>query len=758
MTHAGEKGREAERGEAGGCPEPELEGRILGGFRGDLPRAAAPLHYRAGLFLVAVAVTLLPLAYVGLVGATAYGVYHHATRNAAMLRAEKVRSASRGDTKARLFGYVVPLVIGGILLVFMVKPLFAPAPKAETPRRLRREDEALLFRFVDRLCQAVGSPRPADIAVVQDVNAAASPRRGLWSLLAGDLRLTIGLPLAAGLTLRQFAGVLGHEFGHFSQKGGMRLTYVIRSVNGWFARVVYERDRWDQWLVSWSRGIDLRVGVIFYAARLMVWLVRRILWALMMAGNMVSCYMLRQMEYDADRRETLLAGSETFAETMRRIVFLSVAEGRAQNDLSSAFTEGRLADSYPHMVVVCERQMPPELREEVTRREAQGRTAFLDTHPCGRDRMAAAAALRAAGLFGPEKSPGPDGQELPASVLFRDFEGLCRSLSMDTYRRVFGEAAAGAVLCPAAEIEQRQAAEEQVFGVLNRFFQGAFSPLRPLALPHTLPPEAGQGLADELRGARQAMLDAAPAYRAAFAAYDALDTASIEIEQGQALVEADFAIKPEQFHLPSTRASDVAQARGETRRKMDEMDEKLRPFESAAARRLVCALALGAGGTCGAPDVDAALAVLDVLRRGQEGLIELRNQSMALGVLLRVAPGHEKDSDLLRAVRGVAGRVHAGIAACRQAMGQTPYPLAHGKGGTLLRDYALVREPEKEDVGALAGAAEQLVRNTLALQARLVGRLALAAEGAEDRLGLARLPEMKPVAGEVAEGGQGETA
>ena len=57
-----------------------------------------------------------------------------------------------------------------------------------------------------------------------------------------DLVLTIGLPLVAGLSIREFGGVLAHEFGHFAQGGGMRLTALVRFVNGWFARVVYERD------------------------------------------------------------------------------------------------------------------------------------------------------------------------------------------------------------------------------------------------------------------------------------------------------------------------------------------------------------------------------------------------------------------------------------------------------------------------------------------------------------------------------------
>lgn len=62
-------------------------------------------------------------------------------------------------------------------------------------------------------------------------------------LFGNDLVLTIGMPLVLGLSLRQFAGVLAHEFGHFSQGAGMRLTFIIRTISVWFTRVVYERDQ-----------------------------------------------------------------------------------------------------------------------------------------------------------------------------------------------------------------------------------------------------------------------------------------------------------------------------------------------------------------------------------------------------------------------------------------------------------------------------------------------------------------------------------
>ncbi|MEM6778123.1 MAG: hypothetical protein AAF670_10745 [Planctomycetota bacterium] len=60
--------------------------------------------------------------------------------------------------------------------------------------------------------------------------------------------LTVGIPLITGLTAREFAGVLAHELGQFAHGASRRASYVVRSINHWFARVVYQRDQVDQWL------------------------------------------------------------------------------------------------------------------------------------------------------------------------------------------------------------------------------------------------------------------------------------------------------------------------------------------------------------------------------------------------------------------------------------------------------------------------------------------------------------------------------
>lgn len=138
-------------------------------------------------------------------------------------------------------------------------------------------------------------------------------RRGIASFLSADLVLTIGLPFLAAMDQRSLVGTIAHELGHFRQGAAMRLTYTVRRINGWFARVVYERDRFAEWLTETSRDVDVRVGVVLYAARLGVWVSRVILGAFMLIGHALSCLLMRRMEHDADRVAAAVAGSDASA-------------------------------------------------------------------------------------------------------------------------------------------------------------------------------------------------------------------------------------------------------------------------------------------------------------------------------------------------------------------------------------------------------------------------------------------------------------
>src|SRR3954454_10913275 len=229
-----------------------------------LPERIEPVR-RPRTFRIRLAYALLTLlavsaVYIALVVVTSYGVWSH-------LASEELAAGVR-----RLFVepalYAAFCVAGPILCLFLVKPLFT-ARRAKPPGlTLDRSAEPRLFAFVERLCAAQGAPAPRRIRVDNEVNASAGLRHGLISLLRDDLELTIGLPLARAMSLRELTGVLAHEFGHFSQGGAMRLAYLTRVTTVFLQRIAYERDGFDETLIELGRFrffLDIRITVVMLA-------------------------------------------------------------------------------------------------------------------------------------------------------------------------------------------------------------------------------------------------------------------------------------------------------------------------------------------------------------------------------------------------------------------------------------------------------------------------------------------------------------
>lgn len=407
----------------------QLMREILTGFEGDFPRVVPTIGYRCAALIVAAFMVLLPLVYVALVVLFGYALYWHATVNIAIF--SQVRGSGAG--KGAAFVYLAPLVIGGVLILFMVKPLFARPPKRQKEVEVAFTDEPILHSFVQRLCEAVNAPQPALIEVNCEVNAGAFYRNGWWGFLTNNLGLQIGLPLLALLDMRQLAGVLAHELGHFSQGGGMRLSYIIRSVNMWFYRVIYERDEWDEWLSSTHEEDSGWIVLIGMLTSLFVWLTRRILWVLMIIGHIACCALLRQMEYDADKYEARLAGSDVFESTTRRMRELGLADYITNSMIASCSERAGLPDNLPLCLSKVARDLPPDVEAVTDQMINEGTTGWLDSHPADRDRIAAARKQQAAGIFHIER---------PAKALLKDFTKIAEAATLLVYKRLIGSQAA----------------------------------------------------------------------------------------------------------------------------------------------------------------------------------------------------------------------------------------------------------------------------------------------------------------------------
>jgi Zn-dependent protease with chaperone function len=392
---------------------------ILAAFGGPIPRTSVSLLYRFSLVLVAAMMLLLPLVYVAMVLAAAYGVYFYATHFYFLLQ-----SLSGGPRFyiLKALAYVIPLFAGTVLVLFMIKPLFARRASRAQPLALNPAVDKRVFAFIAKICDLVGAPMPKRIDLDCQVNAAAGFRRGALSLFNNDLVLTIGLPLVAGLDLRQFAGVVAHEFGHFTQGFSMRLSYMIRSINAWFARVAYDRDAWDVWLERWAEEEhDGRVAILIWCTQLAIGFSRLILKLLMLLGHGVSCFLLRQMEYDADSYEIKVAGSAAFEATVRRLRVLEAGLKNAYKEMRMTWNlSRRLPDNFPAYLVHHEAQLLAPLRQKIDDSLGLVKTGLFDTHPSDGDRIRCARQADDPGIFH---------LDLPASVLFVNFEVVSKQIT-----------------------------------------------------------------------------------------------------------------------------------------------------------------------------------------------------------------------------------------------------------------------------------------------------------------------------------------
>jgi Zn-dependent protease with chaperone function len=678
------------------------------------------------LAIVAFTMVLLPLIYIALIGLTAWAVLLH-------LRYDLWIFDGGSAGILRLIAYLGPAIAGGILVFFMVKPFFAAKAKTQEPITLDLATEPLLFAFVKKICGLVGAPVPSRVDVDCQVNASASLRRGIWSR---DLVLTIGLPLVTGLDMRQFAGVLAHEFGHFAQGAGMRLTYVIRGINFWFARVVYERDAWDVQLEQSARGTDWRIGVILHAARGCVWLTRRILWALMHAGNAISCFLLRQMEYDADSYEAKLAGSDAFESTATRLRLLGVATQFAYEDVRQSWAGNRLPENLLLLIDHKTASLPAEVQQKLSSSAASQTTGWFDTHPCDADRTRAVRRLNEPGVFRLER---------PTTLLFSDFTALSKAATRHQYEKHFELKFTEQNLMSAEEILRESAASAEADAMVRKYYAGVNLTLHPLLGSGELP-----GISDRAsslthwREARQAAETRRGDAERASADYIELHSRKASLTSAHQLAAAGFKLEPAEFGLPES-ATSPAELETVARFALDEMPatladrlSRVEPFMTALRQRVTLALALHTNGGTATPDavreLNELLQQLAAVGNEMPRAHEMGSQLQAFTLLAQNRGNHSNPADVDRQVSQLVAELQAAMAGIQERLAAFPYPFAHARGPLTVAEYLRSEKPADNDWHRAYLDSNAHVDRLFALHYRLIGRVLAMAEAAEKSL------------------------
>ena len=621
---------------------------------------------------------VLPLIYLGLIALAGSAVWWHLTRNAWIL-------TSGGNGFWNVLIYATPLVAGALVMFFLIKPVLARPATPIAPLPLAREDQPVLFAFIEEICRQVRAPIPSRIQVDCQVNASASFSSLVLSFVRPRFVLTIGLPLVAGLTVRQLGGVLAHEFGHFTQGGGMRLTFVVRSLNGWFARVVNERDQWDVRLERWSREADWRVALPLIVARGSVWCSRRVLTGLMMAGHAISCFMLRQMEYDADSYEIKLVGTRAFVETSARMRELHVGTQLGYNDLRADWQHRTLPSDLPAFLLQRSDRIPPELAGQIRQGQSEP-TGYFDTHPSDSDRVQAAERAASAGIMA--------GGEVPARALFADFDALSVRVSRHHYEHDLGLSLDTATFVATDVALESSLSRERRRQSVGRFFGDHLNVHRALGIEtHAIESLDTSQLLEEVRRARDAMQQAGGILTERYEQFDQQWNAREMARAAQALMESGFEkVVAQNFGLTSGTLDAARQAERRATEELHGIGSDLTHFERTAGRRLACAIGLLKSSSIGLePEIREALETeahrivpgVNALARTWNIINELGAQVMIEGMLHANAAHSPNQARAAARLEQTAMQIRKLLDRLRTEVGDVPAPETSGSGGTL---------------------------------------------------------------------------
>lgn len=711
---------------------------VLQGLEGNIGEIPKTGEFRSGIFGAVIVLLLLFLLYV-----SALAVLFWALLNlgGALVTFGGQQTFGFIFLPVYLIGF---LVVGAVFLAFL-KPLMIRQTPVSRMFQLHPKQEPLLFEFVQKICQAVGAKPPSRIYAILGANAAAS-----LTDAGEETELYIGLPLVYGLNTRQLAGVLAHEFGHFSQVGGMKVTRLVHSMLNWFLCAAFERDWVDEKIRHLSENGNGLVRIIFYVVRRTVWLARIGMVGLAFIGRFFLARLMQQMEFDADRYEARLSGSQSFAQTSRRMLRLAFSESQALEELEHQRKISQLPDNLPLFIADIEHNLKGPAFREVEEKRLNDTTGWSDTHPCDRDRIENAARENAAGIYH---------TELPSTVLFSDIHALGAAITIDTYRDVFGSEFNMHELNDTRTLVQSKQVVRSDQEAALRFVFEQFTLYDTFLLTR---PSLGKAMDNDTylaatHARRKQLLDNAAAFAKLV---QQEENAWIEWSQAvsaRTLMEAGFNQQSVGSIFRVRSIQEANQQATFNSNKLQQLTAQLRRYRETIGERLLDGLeymrseqvALNAGEAANVADeINLILQIWGTIVSRRDDLEQFFLDFKVVDVVAN-ATEDQFDHQTLHVLQNIGVRVNTVMFQLQQATLNLTYPFEHGLGRVSVAHFLLPKLPVPNNLGETFMVASDLRRNLDYLLRRCMSRLCRLTEKVEAAFGLEPIETPAEITGMV---------
>ncbi|MEM7479170.1 MAG: hypothetical protein AAF483_29650, partial [Planctomycetota bacterium] len=422
---------------------------------------------------------------------------------------------------------------------------------------------------------------------------------------------------------------------------------------------------------------------------------------------------------------------------------LGVGYQESLADQQHFFMNGKLGDDMPLLTKLARDNQDEDFIKKIFAGVMEEQTEWLTTHPVDKDRVKAAKEEAEAGVFQ---------LELPASCLFKNYKPICKAVTKDFFRAIFGNDLKANMLVPAAQLVAHKQAAKEAAEAMTRMFGNDFDTPRVLALrpsPRVPVEEAIQ----QLGAARQVMINALPTYSELSKQLSEKDGRWITCHQVSSLVDLGAQLKPKDFDgLPVSSRPRMKKEAEKLQRELSLLSPQLDTLELAFSKRVCYASCL-----INAPQVvyqlgqEKAFAlsqqlpgVLNALNAVQEcygELVHIRNEFASLSLTLQAIGSNEISGEIYAKITGGISSMFWKVSSFNDTLKVVPYPFEHAEGFMNLNKYMIPKMPGSDDIGGVMEATDKLLDNYHYVYFRCVGELSLICQVVESALGWAPQPD-----------------
>ena len=457
---------------------------------------------------------------------------------------------------------------GMLTWIFMLRPLLPHKSTIGVALKITPASQPSIFELVDELCWHLRLDPVEEIWLDTKGSIRSSVKDGIKGVSEGQMVLNIGLPVVSVTSLREFAALVVRELAMNAGGLGTTFSHLLREMNAWFYKALYERDPWEMDM-STARDKETRFEKYLRVTTFIWMAVAKIPFGLLfLVARAISAAAMLRLSSGADQAAENLIGKDGWDRLQLKLGLLDQAWAASKVEIRRGLAQNRLPENLSLLLARHVARVARDMKWPVaTKSGSVARGESILAHlPV----------------------------EAPAASSFRSFVDLSRQVTFFYYQHELGISLHEHRLVAEEEVLHQTRREDESLVTIRRYFGGLAHPERAmcgLGATHAISPGRLQ-LQDEILRVREETLVWGARLKMALKEWNLAWQRRRDLEAAATLSLAGFSVSRIQFGTDDTSPQSLRNEAARQRMVMEHVENSIQAYEMRMESRFAAALGM----------------------------------------------------------------------------------------------------------------------------------------------------------------------